>query len=256
MKLRILLHIGAILLGLFSATAGWAQCTLTIPNVTVCGTGDAIPGAGMQLMQGAQNITSQITSVVWTQGANPAGTGQFQVMNPTGTTTYTATVTAANGCTATANVTVNTNGANCPTASFSYSPIPGCDETAVTFNNTSTPTAGSTYFWSFGDGTTSTQQNPTHIYDTPDGTGTSVYNVVLEVTRNGVSTITQQTVIIQQSPPPVSLLNTDQNYCTQDPTATAFINLINLPPTGWTNNFTINWGDGSPNTPASIFREC
>lgn len=43
--------------------------------------------------------------------------------------------------------------------------------------NFSTPAAGSSYYWTFGDGTTSTQQNPSHVYTT-DG----YYNVSLTVT--------------------------------------------------------------------------
>jgi PKD repeat protein len=53
-----------------------------------------------------------------------------------------------------------------PTASFTASPTSGTAPLAVTFTDTSTgsPTSWS---WDFGDGTTSTLQNPQHTYGTP-----------------------------------------------------------------------------------------
>ena len=49
--------------------------------------------------------------------------------------------------------------------------------TATFTNTTSGTSASSTYFWRFGDGNTSTLQNPTHTY-----TSAGTYNVGLEVT--------------------------------------------------------------------------
>ena len=50
-------------------------------------------------------------------------------------------------------------------AIFNASPRVGCPPLTTTFNSLS-PVQGLTYFWNFGDGTTSTQANPTHIYNT------------------------------------------------------------------------------------------
>ena len=47
----------------------------------------------------------------------------------------------------------------------------------ISFTNTSS--GGSQYFWSFGDGATSTQQNPNHVYTSP-----GLYTVGLSVTGN------------------------------------------------------------------------
>ena len=50
-----------------------------------------------------------------------------------------------------------------PKASFTASPTSGQAPLTVHFNNTSTGTITS-FIWDFGDGQSSTQQNPTHVY--------------------------------------------------------------------------------------------
>ncbi len=51
-------------------------------------------------------------------------------------------------------------------ASFTYTPQEGCEDLTVDIVDTSTEPADSIW-WSFGDGTTSTEANPTHTYTTP-----------------------------------------------------------------------------------------
>lgn len=51
-------------------------------------------------------------------------------------------------------------------ADFTASPLTGFTPFDVTFTDESTPTA-STWLWNFGDGATSSVQNPTHTYVTP-----------------------------------------------------------------------------------------
>lgn len=67
-----------------------------------------------------------------------------------------------------------------PVASFSYTPI---DSTTVSFLDTSIKFP-STWSWNFGDGSSSSVQNPTHVYST-----SGVYPVTLTV--NGDSTKTR-----------------------------------------------------------------
>lgn len=98
------------------------------------------------------------------------GTSYNWNTGPTGTTisvntsgNYAVTVTDNNGCSAIASqtVTVNPN----PTADFTFS----TNNQTVTFTDQST--GGATYSWDFGDGATSNQQNPLHVY-TVSGTYT------------------------------------------------------------------------------------
>ncbi|HTL80675.1 MAG TPA: gliding motility-associated C-terminal domain-containing protein [Bacteroidia bacterium] len=98
--------------------------------------------------------------------ANPVAT-------PTVTTTYTVTVTDAVGCTGTDMVTVTISPS--PTATFIALPTSAFIDSTFTFTDQSTGAV--TWTWNFGDGNTSTQQNPTHFY-----TEAGTYHVCLIAT--------------------------------------------------------------------------
>jgi PKD repeat protein len=79
--------------------------------------------------------------------------------------TYTVTLTAQNttaGCSdvATQEIIIHPR----PVPSFTASPVGGCSPLTVNFTNTSTPLEG-TYAWNFGNATTSTDQDPTVVYN-------------------------------------------------------------------------------------------
>jgi PKD repeat protein len=103
--------------------------------------------------------------------------------------TYTITLKSTDvsdvSSTVTKSITVNTVAATL-TAGFNYS----LNGRTATFTNTSTgsPTG---YVWDFGDGATSTSQNPVHTYTADD-----VYTARLVVTgASGTSTFTQSVII-------------------------------------------------------------
>lgn len=75
----------------------------------------------------------------------------------------TLTIATASGCSSTAFDTIWSNGStgNC-NASFTYSTTP---VGGVAFNYNGTNNPNQTYSWSFGDGSSSSQQNPTHFYN-------------------------------------------------------------------------------------------
>lgn len=61
------------------------------------------------------------------------------------------------------------------------------------YSFTNTSTNGESYAWDFGDGNTSTDESPTHVYATPD-----TYTVTLEVTSaEGLSSILEKPIDIQ-----------------------------------------------------------
>lgn len=71
------------------------------------------------------------------------------------------------------------------TADFSGSPLSGCSPLVVSFTDLSTGPV-TTWFWDFGNGNTSTLQNPAAVYVTP-----GTYTVTLTVTDGGVQNDTE-----------------------------------------------------------------
>ncbi|MFM7017121.1 MAG: gliding motility-associated C-terminal domain-containing protein [Bacteroidota bacterium] len=85
------------------------------------------------------------------------------IASPTVNTTYTVIVTDANGCTDDDQVTINVN--DQPIADFAIDSavtVIGCQGVEITLINNSTNSLN--YEWNFGDGNTTTDANPTHIY--------------------------------------------------------------------------------------------
>jgi len=142
--------------------------------------------------------TAAITSWAWTFGDGGTSTEQ----NPSHTYatpgTYTVTLTATNsvgpgGTTKTGYITAT---AVPPTAAFTGTPTAGAPPLIVQFTDQSTAgTAAITgRSWNFGDGTTSTETDPSHIYlllgsytveltvTTADGTDTETKSSYIQVT--------------------------------------------------------------------------
>lgn len=112
----------------------------------------------------------------YTSGGNSSSSGAFPNVT---SGVHLVTVTDASGCSASVSVTVGFNNP-LPDAAFSWFAA----GSTVQFSNQSTN--GTSYSWDFGDGTTSTEQNPVHTY----AAGGS-YTVTLIVTNNcGSDTVT------------------------------------------------------------------
>lgn len=90
-----------------------------------------------------------------------------------------------------------------PTADFSRSPAWGCEGGTVTFTNLSTGSVVS-QLWDFGDGTTSADLNPTHVYF-PVGT----YTITLTVTDGGGLTDTHTDTYIVRAPNALFSMSSD-----------------------------------------------
>ncbi|HZO10255.1 MAG TPA: PKD domain-containing protein, partial [Myxococcota bacterium] len=84
-----------------------------------------------------------------------------------------------------------------PTAAFTASPVFGVAPLAVSFSDTSTGIPA-TWSWSFGDGGTSTLQNPTHTYASP-----GIYNVSLTASNalgSNTKTVVGYMTVVPPSP--------------------------------------------------------
>jgi gliding motility-associated-like protein len=147
------------------------------PNVTI---------GCMPLAVGfTNNSTVGATSYNWNFGAGaaPATSTLYNPLpvtyNTGGTSTITLTVNDR-GCVSTHTENISINPLPVPT--FTVTPNNGCTPLNVTFNNTSAVTLGDTYDWDFGNGNTSTQQNPAGQIYTAPGLVDVVYTVELIIT--------------------------------------------------------------------------
>lgn len=123
-----------------------------------------------------------------------------------------------------------------PTASFTASPTEGCGPLEVTFNNTTS--GGDNYTWIFGDGGSSSLENPTHVFQN-FGSADSVYTVTLiSATAFGCSDTTRSTITVR----PNATAQFDAFYIPScDAGPATFINTsLNADAYEW------NFGDGSP----------
>lgn len=193
-------------------------CTGTPQNITI----DVIPvpvitsPAGASICSGnvvTVPLTSNVTSTyTWVAANNPNTTGEsttVQTGTPLSNTLTNNSISSDQQVVYTVTPTSTPNG--CPgtpfamtvtvyhgiTADFDFVKVPCV--TQVTFNDSS-ETAPVTWLWHFGDGDSSTVQNPSHIYDS-----IGVYDVqLITATANGCA----DTTVIQVDfvgPNPVSV---------------------------------------------------
>src|SRR5207249_3990491 len=144
-----------------------------------------------------------ISAYSWTFGDGATSTAQ----NPShtyavgGTYTVTLKVTDNEGATASTSKSVTVTAPNQPpTAAFTAS----CSGLTCSFTSSSSDPDGSisAYSWTFGDGATSTSQNPSHTYG-----AAGTYTVTLKVTDNqGATGSTSHSVTVSQPnlPPTVN----------------------------------------------------
>ena len=138
----------------------------------------------------ALNVFKTITKVATTNAVNP----NFQwtpnfinqnndtiTVNANNNMNVSVSVTDANGCTTSAGATIVMSTA--PTANFTTA---AGNNYLIDFTNTST--GGATYFWDFGDGSTSSQFNPSHTYN---AAGTWTVTLIVTNADGCTDTLTQ-----------------------------------------------------------------
>ncbi len=182
------------------------------------------------------------TSWSWTFGDSSTSTVQNPSHTYTTNGTYTVALTATNSygnntCTKNNYITVSLP---VPVANFYGTPTSGVAPLAVSFTDTTinTPTSWS---WTFGDGGTSTAQNPSHTY-----TSVGSYTVALKATNSyGNNTCTKTNYITATIAPPVANFSGTPTSGVV-PLAVTFTDSSTGSPTAWSWNF----GDSNTSTVA------
>jgi PKD repeat protein len=174
----------------------YPPCTITLTDTEVClstsGHAASVPAHSQAAFRwfiagGTINSGQNTNSVLWTSDNTPGGI------------TLTVYVTDTAGCACSSWVTATNSG---PIANFQpNSRRYCCGPTTVYFTDTSTSAIGiAAWYWTFGDGASSTLQHPLHTYGTP-----GVFTVTLTVTdTSGCSYRRTRTSWITIYEPPVA----------------------------------------------------
>jgi PKD repeat protein len=197
-------------------------------------TGTPTSGTAPLTVQFTDASTNSPTSWAWDFG--DSNTTNATVQNPVHTYaaagTYTVKLTATNS--AGSNTATQTNyitasaQVSAPVAAFSGIPTSGTAPLTVTFTDAST-NAPTSWAWTFGDGSTSTAQSPSHQY-----TAAGTYTVNLTATNSGGSNTVSQT-----------------GYITVSPAASAPVAAFSTSVTNGLAPVTAGFTDASTNTPSS-----
>ena len=230
-----------------------AQSTITTKSVTVTVPNQAptanftfgCSGLGCNFTSTSSDPDGSIASYSWTFGDGATSTLQ----NPSHT--YTAAGTYNVGLRVTDNQgaqsTITTKSVTvtvpnqAPTANFTF----GCSGLGCNFTSTSSDPDGSiaSYSWTFGDGATSTLQNPSHTY-AAGGT----YTVTLRVTDNQgaqSTTASQSVTVTPPNQPPTASFTRSCNGLTCSFTSTS------SDPDGSIASYSWTFGDGGTSTTAN-----
>jgi outer membrane protein assembly factor BamB len=136
-----------------------------------------------------------ITGWLWDFGDNSASneTNPYHIYAENGLYTINLTVTNSEGSNTSTRIgLVNITDQITPVANFSYNVSGTQSPVSVKFTDTSYNTNAITWFWDFGDNTTSNFQNPTHQY-----AEVGTYSVTLTVSnQNGNNTIKKSGIIV------------------------------------------------------------
>jgi len=141
-----------------------------------------------------------------------------------------------------------------PTVNFTFNNNNMCEGTTIAFESDVTDGVGNIdYDWDFGDSSNSTQTNPTHVFNAPNGCGTTTYSVKLLVTdENGDTDSISYNVTVFEKPN-IDVIDIDNQFDPFSNCASASPNfLINVEneSDSCISTFSVNWGDG--NTESNI----
>lgn len=238
---------GKYTVSLTVSNAGGSNTSTRLDYITVSGSGkppvakfSAKPTSGYVPLSVTftDSSTNNPTSWLWDFGDNTNSMEQNPVHEYTTPGKYTVSLTATNtggSSTKTRENYITVKEIPAPAANFKADPRTGYPALAVSFTDTSTksPTG---WYWSFGDGTNSTEQNPVHEYTAP-----GKYTVSLTATNaGGSSTKTRENYITVNgiSPPKANFKAAPASG--YSPLTVMFTDTSTSSPTSWSWDF----GDG------------
>ncbi|MEM6272030.1 MAG: PKD domain-containing protein [Bacteroidota bacterium] len=240
---------GSFTVTLVATDVNGCSNTFTIPNYvnvsttpTAAFTGTPLSACGPPLTVNFTNNSSGGQAPLnyqWDFGDGNTSTqpNPSNTYTTSGSYTVTLITTDNNGCadTLVQNAYVNISSV---TAAFTQNTTNICEGQGVTFTDQST---GATQWnWDFGDGGTSTQQNPTHTYATA-----GTYTVTLIASNGGQCPDTiVQTNLITVNPAPTANFVADTTTSCEVPFVVNFTDLSTSNPVNWAWDF----GDGNTAT--------
>jgi len=184
--------------------------------------------------------TGSVSSWSWSFGDGGTSTAQnpSHTYSSAGTYTVTLTATGPGGSDAETKAGYITVSDAPPTAGFSGTPTSGTYPLSVNFSDASSGNIAS-WSWAFGDGGTSTAQNPSHTY-----TAAGTYSVALTVTGPGGSDTSTQVDYITVTDPAPEAGFTGSPTSGVVPLSVNFTDSSSGPISSWSWNF----GDGGSST--------
>lgn len=220
-------------------------------NLTASASGSSI---NLQWTRNATNESGYYVYLSLNNGAFSKLTGSFAAGATSGSVTnasagsYRIYITAFNSAgespsSNTANATVVSSPTSSLIANFSVSPSSGiANQTVFSFTNLSSGNVAS-HLYDFGDGTTSANASPTHVY-----TAAGIYTIVLTIRDSASASATYSTgVTVSASTGGTAAVQAAFSFTPVAPLAgasIAFSDLSTGSPTGWSWSF----GDGTSST--------
>ena len=215
--------------------------TVTEPAPTASFSGTPTSGTAPLTVSFSDASSGAVTGWSWNFGDGATSTAQnpSHVFSSAGTYTVSLTVTGPGGSDTQTRNNYITVAEPAPTASFSGTPTSGTAPLTVSFSDASSG-AVTGWSWDFGDGATSTAQNPSHVFG-----ATGTYTVSLTVTGPGGSdTLTRPGYIVVSNNPPPTASFTGTPTSGTIPLVVNFTDASTGSITGWSWDF----GDGTTST--------
>jgi PKD repeat protein len=220
-----------------------SQCNQTTP--TVAGFTYAVSGSSVPVTVYFSNTSTNATGWVWNFGDGTTSTAQ----NPSHTYSTAGDYTVrliASGAVNTDSTLQILHLLNQPTvAGFTYSVSGSNVPLTVYFSNTSTN--ATSWIWNFGDGTTSTVQNPSHTYSTA---GDYTVKLIASGAVNTDSIFQILHLLFQANDTYINLTLNGTNYswAPPDPISEQYIGNTNTDSSGGTSKYTYIEGQKNGNS--------